>query len=305
MQAGEGIDPMNAARQWILAYDVGGSHATAGLVHQITVELQSVRSRRIDSAVAADGILDALAELGNDALAGQSQSVVSGIAMSMPGPFDYQKGICYIRGLAKYEQLYGVDFRATMAERFPAVPAAAVRFINDAAAALLGEIHAGAAKGAHRVIGLTLGTGIGSAFAVDGRIVTTGAGVPTEGYVYNQPFRDGVAEDFVSGRVIKKMYAQVSSRACEVKEIAQRAAHDAGAKMVFAQFGQMLGEVLLPMVNGFLPDVIVLGGAVARSSSLFLPTTREALKGTSVELRPSSLHDSAGVIGAAVAWSQH
>jgi len=289
---------------WILSYDVGGSHATAGLVHQVTFELQNVRSRRIDSAAAAEGILDALAELGNDALGGQSQAVVSGIAMSMPGPFDYEKGICYIRGLAKYEQLYGVDFRASMAERFPKVPAMAVRFINDAAAALLGEIQAGAAKGAPRVIGLTIGTGIGSAFAVGGRIVTTGPGVPPEGYVYNQPFRDGVAEDFVSGRVIKKMYAKVANNECEVKEIARRAAHDAAAKMIFCQFGQMLGEVLLPMVNGFVPDVIVLGGAVARSSSLFLPATREVLQGTKVELRPSSLHDSAGVIGAAVAWGQ-
>jgi glucokinase len=295
---------MNAARPWILSYDVGGSHATAGLVHQVTLDLQNVRSRRIDSAAAAEGVLDALAELGIDALAGQPQSVVSGIAMSMPGPFDYQKGICYIRGLAKYEQLYGVDFRATMAQRFPEVPREEVRFINDAAAALLGEIHAGAAKGAHRVIGLTLGTGVGSAFAVGGRIVTNGPGVPPEGYVYNQPFRDGIAEDYVSGRVIKKMYASVSGSACEVKEIAQRAAHDATAKMVFCQFGQMLGEVLLLMVNGFRPDVIVLGGAVARSSALFLPATRGVLKDAEVELRPSSLNDSAGVIGAAVAWSQ-
>ena len=34
---------------------------------------------------------------------------VKGIGFAMPGPFDYVKGICYIQGVAKYENLYGIN----------------------------------------------------------------------------------------------------------------------------------------------------------------------------------------------------
>jgi glucokinase len=65
----------------------------------------------------------------------------------------------------------------SLAERFGWQPGQ-VRFLLDSAAFLLGEIGAGEARGVERAVGITLGTGIGSAFAVDGQIVTEGPGVP-------------------------------------------------------------------------------------------------------------------------------
>ena len=41
---------------------------------------------------------------------------VKGIGFAMPGPFDYVKGICYIRGVAKYENLYGINVGEAIAE---------------------------------------------------------------------------------------------------------------------------------------------------------------------------------------------
>ena len=41
---------------------------------------------------------------------------VKGIGFAMPGPFDYVKGICYIRGVAKYENLYGINISEAIAK---------------------------------------------------------------------------------------------------------------------------------------------------------------------------------------------
>ena len=89
----------------------------------------------------------------------------------MPGPFDYARGIS--RVAHKLEPLFGVDLR----ERSPAslgTPPSAIDFVNDADAFLIGEWWVGAAAGHRRAAGVTLGTGVGSAYLLDGRIVRHG-----------------------------------------------------------------------------------------------------------------------------------
>lgn len=293
---------MNASHQRVLSYDVGGSHISAGIVELPGFDLVASQSTRIDSSLSAVAVMDTLGRLGSGLLDRLPCPEILGVAFSMPGPFDYQKGICLIRGLAKYEQLYGVDFRAAISGRFPDLEASAVRFINDAAAALLGEIYAGAARGKQRVIGLTLGTGIGSAFAVAGRIVRDGPGVPPDGYVYNLPCEDGIVDDVISSRGIRKEYLRLTGEDREVREVARIASSDAPAREVMNWFGQRLGEVLLPLVESFHPDIVVLGGAIARSAPLFLPAALEVLREKEVDLQCSFLGDRAGLIGAAAAW---
>ena len=293
---------MKNPQHWILSYDVGGSHVSAGLVRFPNLDLVGVQSVSIDSSLSSGQVMGTFAALGRAVINGQAQPKIAGIATSMPGPFDYERGICYIRGLAKYEQLYGVDFRAALAGHFPEVDREAVRFVNDAAAALLGEIQAGAARGKQRAIGLTLGTGIGAAFAVSGRIVTSGPGVPPGGYIYNLPWNGGIVEDVLSSRGIRKEYIRLGGEDRDVREIAQRTSSDPLAKRVLVWFGQTLGEVVGSLVDSFHPEVIVLGGAITRSHSLFLPSALQMIRGRDVEVRPSELGERAGLIGAAVAW---
>jgi glucokinase len=293
---------MNTSAGLLLSYDVGGSHVSAALVNAADFELRGLASMTVDPSLNADQTMESFAALGRDVLQNCHHPPIAGIAMSVPGPFDYQCGICWIRGLAKHEQLYGVDFRAEMSGRLPGVAPSSVRFINDAAAALLGEIQAGAARGRQRVIGLTLGTGVGSAFSVDGRIVTRGPGVPPEGYVYNLPWKGTTVEEALSSRAIRRMYAERTGEVLDVREIAERSAASPAAAAVMRQFGRTLGEILFPLVQGFRPEVVVLGGAVSRSASLFLPAASEVLCATGVALRPSELPEKAGIIGAAVAW---
>ncbi len=185
---------MSHSNPFLLTYDVGGSHATAALIRAASLEMLAVDSYAIDSQAPAEEVLRDLEAVGKQVLANYPTADLLGIAMAMPGPFDYEEGVSRIHNLTKYDNLYGVNLRRAMAVRFPRVAPEAVRFVNDAQAALLGEVHCGAAVGVSRVMGLTLGTGVGSAFVVDGRIVTTGPGVPAQGYVYCLPWNGGTLE---------------------------------------------------------------------------------------------------------------
>lgn len=107
------------------------------------------------------------------------------VAMAFPGPFDYDRGVPLMRGLSKYEALYGVCLPELLA--LPLAQAGIApehwRFINDVAAFALGVHSALNLEG--RVMNICLGTGAGSAFVVHGRLIEKeGDGVPAHGWIY-------------------------------------------------------------------------------------------------------------------------
>ena len=163
--------------------------------------------------------LDQIERLGKDAANGVA--LPEGAALAFPGPFDYATGISLMRHKLPY--LYGVDLRTALAARFGWNPAR-VTFVHDASAFLLGEISAGAAEGFKRAVGLTLGTGMGSAFAVDGCLVNEGKGVPPGGEIWNLPFDGATIEDAVSSRAIRLAYSRRTGCELEVALLARRAA---------------------------------------------------------------------------------
>ena len=59
--------------------------------------------------------------------------------LAFPGPFDYAKGICLLRGLDKYDALYGVDLRRAFS-RGSGIAPEDILFTNDASAFALGEM---------------------------------------------------------------------------------------------------------------------------------------------------------------------
>ena len=87
-----------------------------------------------------------------------------------------------------------------------------------------------------------------------------------------------------------------------VSAIAEAAVSDPEAAQVFADFGRTLGEALRGVVAPFAPQVVVLGGGISRSASLFLPQAQAELRGLEIDLRISALLDRAPLVGAGVAW---
>jgi glucokinase len=284
----------------VLVFDIGGSHISAAVYCGPGSGLGPVKQAPHLGTESSAGFVELLAHLASDLSGGNTE--LAGAALAVPGPFDYEKGVSWMRHKMPY--LYGLSVRCILAERLR-LNAAGIRFLNDAAAFLWGEIGAGAARGVSRAVGITLGTGIGSAFAVNGRVVSEGAGVPPGGEIWSVPFEGGIVEDLISTRALKQSYRLLTGMDREVDQIASGAAQDPAATEVFAEFGQDLGRVLRILLRDFSPEVVVLGGGIARSAALFLPALHCELQGLGLQPRVSDLADSAPLLGAGVSWFAH
>lgn len=282
----------------VIVYDVGGSHISAAVCGEPSFELGPIRRAQLPTQESLAAFVDVLQTLATEASG--DLSAIAGASFAMPGPFDYAKGVSFMQHKLPY--LFGLDLRQALADRFGWRPGQ-VLFLNDAAAYMLGEIGAGAAKGFSRVVVLTLGTGVGSGFAIDGEVQTEGKGVPPGGEIWNVPYQGGIVEDQISTRALKKAYRERKGQEREVASIAHYAVGgEKEAVGVFEEFGKSLGVAIRQLLSDFDPDVVVLGGGIARSANLFLPATKAELAGTRMELRIAQLDERAPLVGAGVYW---
>jgi glucokinase len=281
----------------ILVFDVGGSHVAASMSKIDEMTVATSQSASISKDGSLSDFLETIASLGSRTL--PPTAAPAGVSVAMPNPFDYVRGISYMRH--KYEYLYGIDLRSRIS-RVLGCPSDKIDFLNDAAAFLMGEIRQGAARDANRVVGITLGTGVGSAFASCGEIVTEGQGVPAGGEIWNLSYKDGIVEKFVSKSAIQEQYKLRIGVLEEVHTIAQQSENNQEARETFEHFGRELGCALRATCVRFAPHRIILGGGISRSASLFLPSAEQELAEFSIHLCVSQLGERAALIGAAVNW---
>ncbi|MEI6622596.1 MAG: ROK family protein, partial [Actinomycetes bacterium] len=257
--------------QAILAFDIGGTHVSAALVELPSwlVVSDSERRRDLDAHGSADAILDAIAACGHavltQALGRFDVSKVSGCAM--PGPFDYDNGIGHFEGVNKFESLNGCDVRTGLLDRL-AAHLDGITFLNDADSFLLGEWVSGAVVGADRVAGITLGTGIGSAFMADGKLVGSGPDVPPFGEVHLLSIKGVPLEDVVSRKAVRVLYTQVSgtSELIDVQRICDLArAGDPAADQAVREPYSQLGAALVEWLIRFGASALVVGGSISKS----------------------------------------
>ncbi|MGH9535470.1 MAG: ROK family protein [Terriglobales bacterium] len=286
----------------VLAFDVGGSHIAAA---QVAGDAVGPRvTLEVDPDGGAEEILDRWRQAGRAVLGGAAPLEAApaggsprGVAVAFPRPFDYAAGICRTRH--KFAALYGRDLRRELAVAW-ALPTGRVRFLNDADAFLIGALHGEALAGEPRAMGITLGTGLGSAFWADGAIVEGGPGVPPEGEIYCLPWRGATLEDALSTRAIVRAYTAAGGEALPVHLIAARAeAGEGRAGAVWEGFGRELAAGLRPLLAAFRPRTVLLGGNISRAAPLFLPAAAEGLAGLEARLRPVAALDTAALAGAA------
>ncbi|QPP11159.1 ROK family protein [Streptomyces bathyalis] len=251
-------------------------------------------SRRLDAQGSAEKILGSVISCAAGLPAPPGD--VWGVAV--PGPFDYVRGIGLFEGVGKFESLRGVDVGAALRGGLPRRPSGMV-FLNDAHAFLLGEWHAGAARSHARCAGITLGTGVGSAFLADGSPQTDGRGVPPQGRVDLLQLDGRPLEESVSRRAIRERYGDAR---LDVDGIASRARSGEGrARGVLDEAFTALGGVLAPYLASFGASVLVVGGSMTGSWDLIGPALRAGLGDTPVTVRTSRLTGDAALVGAAVA----
>jgi glucokinase len=283
----------------ILVFDVGGSHIAASVFSPMGMTLGPLSTVPVPGSASPAEFFDAFESLTKSVLPAPVSP--DGVAIAMPNPFDSDRGVSYMKH--KYRQLYGIALRPGLAERLRC-DSDRIHFLNDAAAFLMGELAKGAATGVCRSVGITLGTGVGSAFAADGRIVVKSRGVPPGGEIWDLPYRDSIVEDVISTSAIQRMYEQLTGIRAEVRDIATAGSEHPQVRQTFERFGTELGKVLRSTCLEFGPERIVIGGGISRSAGLFLPSAENELVDTGIQLRVSELFERAPLIGAGVSWTQ-
>jgi glucokinase len=184
--------------------------------------------------------------------------------------------------------------------------------LNDAHAALLGELWQGAAKGYRNVILLTLGTGVGGAVLADGRLIKGHIG--RAGHLGHVTVNSDGALDIVNTpgsleRMIGNynLSERSNGRFDSTRKLVE--AHLAGDKEasdVWLRSVFHLGAAIASFINAFDPEIVIVGGGIAQAgAALFDPLASYLDKfewrpmGHRVPIISAELGEKAGAIGAA------
>lgn len=187
-------------------------------------------------------------------------AAVAGIAVAMPGPFDYAGGVFLMKH--KFAAVYGENFC-----QVAGIPEAVeVRYTHDVNGMLNGEVTYGNGRGFQRVAMVTLGTGLGFSMYVDGKILTNQYGSPLVS-IFNRPFRDGVLEDFASKRGFLSTYERIAGRSAEtVKEIGMMASEgDPAALQTFEEVAGVISSAIASILEDYGIECLLFGGQISRS----------------------------------------
>jgi glucokinase len=282
--------------------EVGGTHVQACRVNSRTwtVVPGSTHRAPLDSGGSADAILTTVAACAQ-ALRLLARDT---LAVAMPGPFDYAAGIGRFHDVGKFDALAGVDVRAALLGRLTPAPCE-VTFVNDAEAFALGEWLSGTVHRYQRVVGITLGTGVGSGFIDAGRVVTDGPRVPPGGHLHRLLVRGQPLEATVSRRALIAAYRAMVPAAdadIDVSDIATRAASgEEAASRLFRESFHLLGTVIGPWLTRFGAEALVVGGGFVRAGPLIAVPLRAGLAaaGSAVPVVWSRDTGAAAAIGAA------
>jgi glucokinase len=291
-------------RNLAIGADIGGSHITCAAVDLNTGKIlrDTLSERAVNNQAQASVIIKTWVEALSGSLDKIPADRVKGIGFAMPGPFDYVKGICYIKGVAKYENLYGFNISDAISSSLEVPDDFLIRFMNDVSAFAVGEAVIGKAANSKRSVSVTLGTGLGSAFISDRIPIVDGPDVPELGCVYHLPYKDGIADDYFSTRWFLYRYKSLTGKEMRgVKELSELVSSDKIASNLFNEFANDLAVFLAPWLNRFRAEILIIGGNISNAYNLFGNVFEERLKNENYTCKVvlSELKEDAALFGSA------
>ncbi len=249
---------------------------------------------------------------------------ILGIGLGVPGPVDAQGNVNRCVNLG-----WGVF---NVEEALGELTGFAVKAANDANVAALGECWQGAGKGSENAVMLTLGTGVGGAVILDGKILPGARGAAGEvGHMVMEPAEKepcscgkfGCAEQYCSAtgivrvakRHLKLSFEDSSLRHIEPltsKDIFDAAkADDPVAREIMEQFFDYLARLTANVCAVVNPDTVIIGGGVSKAGGMLLEGLERhfqthAFHGvTGVRFVLATLGNDAGTCGAFRLIQQH
>ena len=310
--------------QYAVAVDLGGTTLACAVVDGAG----SVLYLDTQPTLAERSCEDLLADLGDGiaeviAASGVAPERLAGIGIGCPGIIYAEEGI--VHRASAFPTWEDVPLGGIVASRF-GLPT----FVrHDVDMAALAETRLGAARGREHVLCITVGTGIGVSFILNGQLycgarsgagnlghmILSGAATPED------CTERGFLEQRASGAAIGSAGAQAVREGEEtaLRELCEGHAETVDARMVFeaAGFGDAvcgaivtdavhwLGIGIANLVNLLDPEIVIVGGGVPQAGDLFLSPLTDTVRDhvcrflrEGVNLAPAELGEAAGLIGA-------
>ncbi len=304
----------------VIGIDAGGTKLLGGVVDEALVVHHRVHRtwRGGDRAETLDIFVESVEEVRAAA------PDVDAVGFGIPALVEWETGVSH---WSTHLPLADVRFRDVMSERL-GLP---VVVDNDVNGALLAEARFGAARDVSHAVLVALGTGIGSAVLLDGRIYRGARGFASEiGHMVVDlhgpecqgacPGR-GCLEVMASGTAIGRE-GVLAAEGAPGSELGRRLAAgreitgaivtdlahagDPEARAVLAEIGRRLGYGLVGVVNVFNPELIVIGGGAVAAGDLLLDPAREVVSERAlppvrdVPIVPTHFGGESGMLGAAL-----
>ena len=259
-----------------IGIDVGGSHISAAVIGKTDGGWEPSLKKRLtlDSHDSAYNIVNTLSNCIKE-LTGKVQEIEA-VGIAFPGPFDYENGISAVNNVGgKFEKTFGLHIKQVL-EDLTGLHNTVFKFSNDAYCFATGaySLHRLTSK---RTVFITLGTGFGSAFMLDGELLYSHPDIPPSSAFYDQDFLEAKADDYFSTRWILNAYAQITGATISsVKELVESGSVEAHS--VMNQLGENLGRFLLPWLQKFQCNELVIGGNIAKAFSLFGSSLKKEIR---------------------------
>lgn len=251
--------------------DVGGTQIKGGISDASGNLKGEIKSFDAHSMEDKEAIFDNFAMVIGALIKQAGDTQIAGVGMAFPGPFDYENGISLMKGLNKYDSIYGIPIESELKNRLPGQKETKFCFLHDVEAFAIGESHFGNARDTHKILCLCIGTGAGSAFVKDGIPQKEEKdGIPPNGWIYGMPYKGGTIDDYLSVRGLSKISEKIMGKPLNGKELYELCSRgDLDALSVYQIFGEDLMGCAIPFLDSFAPDAVVLGGQISKSFSYF------------------------------------
>lgn len=273
-------------KKYILGIDMGGTNIRGGLVNENI--LSGIASKRINAQASAQEVRDELFSFTDDLM----NDSITAIGIGVPGLIDEETEMVFdVVNIPAWKK---VPLKKWMEDRYK-IP---VIINNDANCFALGEFYFGKGKGCNSMIGLTIGTGLGSGIIINKKLYSGKNGGAGEFGMID--YLDHCYEYYASGQFFKNVYN------IDGETIFKNAKEgNTQAIKMYEEMGTHLGNAIIMILFALDVEMIILGGSVRHAFSFFkdamweeiqtFPFTR-ALDHLKIEV---STLENAGVLGAA------
>lgn len=275
---------------FVLANDIGGTHITSTWINTKDWKIHESHTFRaeVDSLSDKDSVLNAWSTTMKNCLENATPSDNLQVGIAMPGPFDYEKGISLMKGQDKYDALYCVNVKEELIERLSTPN---ILFINDAAAFLQGEVFYNQLTHHDKVLGITLGTGLGSAVWSKGQKAF-------DADLWNSPYKESIFEEHMVTRFLVRRFEELSGCTEKgFKEIIENHQEKDEFKQLIDEYVHHIADFLDFFSTQHDSKHFIIGGSIAKAWELITRDYTQLLSPFTIET--GKIGEDAALIGAA------